>query len=373
MNIGIITWFHGPNYGTCLQAIALQKYLRNQGFHVEIINFRVIVNNGEEKKSLWHRICYQPEKYLTKYSFKKYRKDIEKKDRMLKAIIESQCILTDEIHSREDFIKICNGFDLIICGSDQIWNPNWYHKFYYVDYPEISTRKISYAPSLGINKISEDKKKKIQRSLSGFEAISVRERKGAEILEPISPVKPCVVVDPTFLLDVKDWSNIASKANMAESGEYVFCMFLTDKFAHWKAAYSFAKKKGLRLAIVPYGGFSYMQKGALYTAASVGDWLALIRDARYVITDSFHVAVFSIIYERQFYIFQRFKENEYTSQNARVDNLLEITGTKDHYIRYGSCRIAVNKDINYREIKEMLKKEIETSKQFLKQAIEGEK
>lgn len=371
MKIGIITWFKGSNYGTHLQAIALQRYLRNTGGHdVQIINFEVSAGKSIVKRSFRRRVCSRPQKYITLYSYKKFKREIEQRDQKFIKAIERNCRLTPEVKSREDYIKICNSFELLIFGSDQIWNPNWYHRFYYADYPEIKTRKISYAPSIGVNVIPDVLKNKIKRSLSTFAAVSVREEQGAELLAPLSPVVPEVVVDPTFLLGAGEWSEISTEGIIPGEDGYVLSMFLTDNMNHWRAARRFAEKNKRRHVIVPYMGFSYWQKGTVCADAGLEDLLGLIRRAGYVLTDSFHITVFSLIFGRQFYTFRRFREDRFTSQNSRVINLLKMAGIGNRLISYGTREITALDDIDYDRVNEAVQKKIQKSKHFLEDAVE---
>lgn len=371
MNIGIITWFKSINYGTNLQAIALQYYLKTRGHEVKLLNFDVSGISNDKKKNFFTRLFYQPEKYATKYFDHKYEKEIEYKKKKIRETVSKYCIFTEKIESKEDYIRECNSFDLIICGSDQIWNPNWYHRYYYADYPEIKARKISYAPSLGINSIPEEKAKEIKKSLKGFDAISVRESTGARILSNLSPIEPQVVVDPTLLLGAREWSKIAS--NKVVSDQYVLSMFLTDNLRHWHAAKIFSKKKKMKHIVIPYCGISYTEGDRLYVDAGIEDFLALIRHADYVLTDSFHVIVFCLIFNRQFVAFQRFKEDQFTSQNSRIDNLLEIATVKDRLLRYGTSKIPTMEDIDYQLVNKTLQMEIDKSKDYLLKAIGGKK
>lgn len=371
MNIGIITWFSGDNYGTNLQAIALQHYLKTQGYKVKLLNFKPPNVSNNKRKSFFIRVKYQPEKYATKYFLNKYKKEIEAKRKKIKETIINHCNFTQKIGSDEDYIRECNAFDLLICGSDQIWNPNWYHRYYYADYLEIKARKISYAPSLGVNSISEDKAKEIKRSLKGFEAVSVRESTGAKILSSLSPVKPKVVVDPTLLLSTADWLGIASKRIVDD--KYVLSMFLTDNLRHWHAAKKFAKTKKMKHIVIPYCGISYTEGNQLQKSAGLEDFLALIRDAEYILTDSFHVMVFSLIFNKQFTAFQRFKENQYTSTNSRVNELLEKADVKDRILMYGTSSVPTMNTIDYQIVNKTLQDEIDKSKDYLLKAIGEEK
>lgn len=370
MKIGIITWFTGPNYGTNLQAIALQYYLRSSGNEVNLINYEVpAVNVRKDKKSFIRKLLYQPKKYAIKFAMNRYKYQITERDRKLRNSITTKCILTPEIKTIDELIKICNEFDLLICGSDQIWNPNWYDKFYFADYTGITTNRISYAPSMGVNAIPDSVAVEIQHGLKQFKAISVREEKAAELLASYLSEKPQVVVDPTLLLTSEDWMDIFPEKS-CEGDNYIFAFFLNDEKAHLEATKKFAKRLNYKLILVPYKGATYLQNVDIRANAGLEDILDLIRNAKYVITDSFHITVFSIIHRKQFYTFQRFKEDEFTSQNVRVTNLLNMVGLPERLITYLSTEINMLDDINYDGHIEKLNIEIEKSKAFLMNSIE---
>lgn len=370
MNIGIITWFSYENYGTKLQAIALQRYLRNLGHNVRLINF-VPPEVGTMKfntESIWDKIKKQPQKYATKYALKKYKGQIEARYQKMKVEVQENCVFTAQVSCEQDYIDICNEFDIIVCGSDQIWNPNWYHKFYYADYDKIKSKRISYAPSMGVNTIKEEQALEIKRSLSHFSAISVRERKGAALLKPLLDREPVVVVDPTLLLDASIWDEMFPVKKISRE-KYVLTMFLTDNCTHWRAAKKYAKDKGLKHIVIPYCGFSYFQNAKLYVDAGIQDFLNLIRGAEYILTDSFHVTVFSMIYRKQFYTFERFQEDAFSSQNERVRNILEMANVSNRLVPYGAYNILDKKDIDYRSVIKNLNDEIVRSKKFLIETI----
>lgn len=371
MKIGIITWFTGPNYGTNLQAIALQYYLRKEGHEVEIINYEVSSSKPKkENKSIFKKIAYQPRKYAIKYALNKYSKDIVSRNEKMTNTIQNHCLFTSKIANVNELIDVCNTFDLLVCGSDQIWNPNWYDRFYFADYDDIKTRRISYAPSMGVNDISNDVMSEIKRGISKFDMVSVREEKAAELLEPFMKSKPTVVVDPTLLLSDEEWDNLLKK-NQTEIDKYVFAFFLNDEMTHLKATKKFAKENSYKLIVVPYKGMTYLQKADIRADAGLEDLLNLIRNAEYIITDSFHITVFSIIYKKQFFTFQRFKENKFTSQNVRITNLLAKANLIERMLPYKSTTIKKMDEINYENHCNNLKNEIRNSKYYLEKAIEN--
>ena len=368
MKIGIITWFSGTNYGTHLQAIALQAFLRKMNHHVEIINYEVEV---PQKRSMMKRVLNQPRKFVNLLAYKRFDSQIQIRNNKLKTIIKNNCLLTDKLECDDEFVKKCNEFDLLVCGGDQIWNPNWYHKFYYADYDGVTTRKISYAQSIGVDEIPEKQIENIKRSLEKFDYISVREKKGAEAVANLfyGQKKIETVIDPAFLLDKDELDKMFKTQLEKERGRYVLSMFLTDNPHHWKAAESFAKKADCKHVIIPYCGFSYMQRAEIAADAGLEDVIELIRGAEYILTDSFHITALAIIYRKQFYTFQRFKETAFFSTNERVRNLLEIADCSNRFINYSEKCINDMTDIDYKNIVPKLNKVIEKSKKYLEKAV----
>ncbi len=369
MKIGVITWFTGSNYGTNLQAIALQWYLRKQGHNVYIIDYNEDLISYEFQRSFLERLKNQPNKFAMIYANSKFGKEIKIRDKKLSNAIHEKCLLTKKANTVAEFVLLCNEFDLIIVGSDQLWNPRWYSPIYFVDYDEINTKRIAYSPSLGVNSIPAETASKIQHGLKKFSAISVREAKGAELLKQLTDMIPEVTVDPTLLLNEEDWLSIFPERNKRISSKYVLSVFLTDNFNHWHAAKKYAKMHNLQHVIVPYMGFSYFQKGKICADTDLSKLLDLFRNAEYIITDSFHMTVFSIIHKKNFYVFERFKENLETSTNSRVKNLLKMAKLEDRFISYDSRLINDKNDIDYDNSLNSLEKEILFSKEFLIDAI----
>lgn len=373
MKIGIITWFSGVNYGTNLQAIALQYFLRNIGHTVYIINYEA---NEEEinwkkietTKMFLKKIIHCSIEYIFKFINIKYSKKIIQRNNKLTEAVALNCCLTKKIYNEQELINEFNKYEILVIGSDQIWNPRWYHRFYYADYDAVNVKRISYAPSLGVNRIIDCRKQDICRSLKKFDFISVREKQGAELLKSLTHIEPVIVVDPTLLLNIEEWNRIFPPVKQKRE-KYVLSMFLTDNYLHWQAAKRFAKKKGLQNIVIPYQGFSYIQNATIEASAGLQEFLDLIRNAEFVLTDSFHVTIFSLIHHRQFYTFIRFREDAYNSQNARIRHILNVSKTEKRLIPYGTKEISEKTDIDYAIVQRALDYEIEKSKHFLIKAI----
>lgn len=372
MNIGVITWFDFENYGTKLQAIALQLYLKELGHNVKLLDILVPTEQEYKKVSYLDRF-----RKRVNYSFLKcvknaYKDQLCLKSFRMKKIISDLCECTEKITDAKTYVDICNQFDLLVCGSDQIWNPNWYHPYYYADFPEIQTRKISYAPSMGIHTIPERKKNLIREGLKGFDAISVRETRTAELLQPLIGFYPPKVLDPTMLLSKSQWENLFDLRNV-KCESYILCYFLSDNSNHWNAVKKFAKEKNMPLYVIPQNVFSFFQKGKICADAGVKEFLKLVKGAQYILTDSFHGTIFSIIFEKEFYLFERFKSDQCFSQNDRVVELTEQFNVKNRLLNFNCEEIVTQSPIDYNEVGCILKKWRLWSEHFLISAIKGEK
>lgn len=351
MKIGIITWFRYENYGTKLQAIALQNYLSEEGYIAELIDFKVPVPSKSKKQKLYIRFFRRLNFCVLQFAKKVYKNELSIRSKRMESIIQEMCLVSKEIRSKGEFIEICNQVDLIICGSDQIWNPNWYDPYYFADFPEIKTRKISYAPSIGVQEIPEYLKPSIKDSLKNFSLITVREEKASMLLEPLIGYRPLKVLDPTMLFSGQEWQKRLRIIRAEEKKEpYILCYFLSDNRNHFLAAKRFATERNLQIKLIPQEGFSFFQKAEKYPEAGVREFLELILNSKYVITDSFHGTVFSILFEKELYVFERFKNDKFFSQNDRVRELMNQFGLEERLIAYNSKRIFDKKNIDFKKV-----------------------
>ncbi|PJM76398.1 polysaccharide pyruvyl transferase family protein [Bifidobacterium felsineum] len=340
MNIGIITWFDYENYGTKLQAVALQRYLRNLGHNVQLVNFKLDDSKSStslDTRSLVRKIHDKAKYLLLQAAKKKYVADFAARSDSFRNTITSSCMLTQHITDESTYIEVCNQFDALIFGSDQIWNPNWFHKYYYADYDAITTPRIAYAPSIGVKTIPVNHAEDYIRCLSRFKALSLREQSACDCISQLIGRDATLVVDPTMLINVKDWSKFAGSKRDAKP--YVLCYFLSDNRNHWKAACRYAREHNLQLKIIPQTGLAYYQSGDIEASAGVEDFVRFIRDAEYVITDSFHASVFSIIFSKPFTVFERFNPANPKAQNTRIYNLLDLSNLKSDLQAFNSSRI----------------------------------
>lgn len=338
MKIGILTWLHNGNYGSVLQAYALQKALRNQGYQTENIDYapstvKKVENLIKNKNSL--------KLFLEKwdaYCAKKVAgspRELSEKQKKFEDFRENYINITRRYSSPKEVATIDGEYDAYICGSDQIWSPVLLNPVFYFDFLSDTERKIAYACSFGVSSIKGKKATKITNYLNRFDYISVRESSGCEIVKNLTGKVVPVMSDPTLLLQRTDWDKV-SKYNL-NLNKYIFCYFLSWNEDYWKYVENVSQQLGYQIVIVPSVKETYQVDAKILKNIGPEEWVGLVKNASYVITDSFHGTVFSIIYNKPFTVLKRFSDDNPRSQNSRIYTLLE------HYNL--TNRLGINTDI----------------------------
>lgn len=187
MKIGIVTWFHHKNYGTILQAYALQKFLKSNSYNCVLVNYIPINNKTflEKIKSgnLKHRIASKIESCRFKFLESHIKEMILERNRAFENFVTKNIDFTQKAQTSNELFKLNETIDCFICGSDQIWNPENFNGVYYLNFVNDKNKKISYAPSFGVSHIPTSKIEEIRQLVSKFDRLSVREDKGASILK----------------------------------------------------------------------------------------------------------------------------------------------------------------------------------------------
>lgn len=312
MKIAIMTQPLGRNYGGMMQAYALQKVLRDMGHEVVTIN-----HYASPKGALYNlaRLGFRLLKKATgerklPVNFEKHYSYIFKDTQ---AFVDNHIVQSEYIDNDKDlkshFAK--NKYDAVIVGSDQTWrpmySPNIYN--YYLDFLEHDTKikKIAYASSFGVHtwEYSAEETRRCAELAKLFDAVSVREQSGVELCEEYLGVDSECVLDPTLLLDKEDYLALIGDKYKGAQGEGVFTYFLDTNEEKESAAEQLAEK----LDTFTYKSQSKVALSAQssgnvkdYGMPAVEEWLASFANAEFVLTDSFHGMVFSIIFEKPFLV-----------------------------------------------------------------------
>lgn len=365
MKIGILTFQNAHNWGAILQLYALKTYLENQGYNVKVINYI----NPFIEKNYSKKIKIDLKAKNIKSFLREIKKTINKiytgkqrieKWNLFNSFIQNEILNNDDkVYKKEDIEKL--DLDYIICGSDQIWNPfltGGLDEVYFGTNNK-KAKKISYAASMGIKELPNDEEVKFKNYIKNLNYISVRENTLKKYIEQFTDKEVYKVLDPTLLIDKSEYLKIEKKIDLKN---YLLLYTLISNKKLLKIAKKIAKQLNLQIIELCYdkniNNFHHRQ------IANVGprEFISLIHNASFIITNSFHGTVFSIILNKQFYTIPN------KGVNSRIDEILKITGLQDRQIE-NIDEIDLSKKIDFNLSEEKLKKEQLKSKQFLKQFL----
>lgn len=313
MKVLIITQPLLDNYGCFLQNYALQQVLKKNN-HIPVTYDFVY-----PRSPIWIYILSWMKTILyffipgKKRAFAKLKQKTKRLP-LWDTFIKERIDVTKRMDHYSKKIVERNDYDAIIVGSDQVWRPryNWYFEDMFLKFAkDVFVKKIAYAASFGaeIWEYSQDQTNLCSDLIKNFDAVSVREEKGVFFCRKYLNAEATWVLDPTLLLEKKDYMKLCE--NVPVAGSIYLAAYVLDMDDSVRImCESIAKEKKLVLKI-----FSAEQKASL----SVPEWLAMFRDASYVVTDSFHGAVFSIIFGKEFKCIY----NE-TRGVARFESLLNL-------------------------------------------------
>lgn len=374
--IGILTFHRSINYGSVLQAWALEQFLLDCGYNVEIINYKPkeyeaiygLFDKGKSKiivKENIKRLLYLDLFIYQMRTFQKFRnKYLKQSDK--------------EYFYDSDFEKLGERYNCIICGSDQIWNVRARDcdPIYFL--PTSHTyKKIAYAVSINSMDFTEQYDfEKIKQWIKDFDYISVRENSGADKLSHFLHQKIQTAMDPTLLFDKKKYDCICSDRII--DSKYIFMYSVTYNDDVITKAVELGKKSGLPVYTISITRSASIllklnRKGikVLRWRSSPSDFLSCIKYADFVVTDSFHGTAFSVNYEKNF-----IAVNDRTSQgyvnDERIVSLLNMLGLEKRYIS-GGDELKNVRNIDYLQVSPQKDKMINESKNKLCQILEDHK
>lgn len=369
--IGTITFHESINYGALLQTYALQNYLNNQGYDSEVIDYRNsergIKNLSVSRKAvhhIWHRFI----------------KNIligETRQRKTLNFIKVNIPLSKTKYFNSAMLhEAPPKYDIYITGSDQVWNPvnTSGDSSYFLTFAPKDKLKMSYAPSFGVTVLEDKYKLKYKEWLEGIDLVSIRENEGKAIIKDISGKDAVVTVDPTLLLEKKDWENIS--VPYKNKKPYVLCYYMPGDKIVERAISKLAKKiaKNNNWDVISVGQKEYMKLipgNKKIFDAGPDEYIGLFQNASFVLTNSFHGTVFSIIFNKPFYVPINYCLTEEKVLSSRITTLLRMLNIENRIISANEeFRIKDIKEIDYYEVNTFLRYAREKSQTFLKNAID---
>lgn len=304
-SVGIITYHGSHNYGSMLQAYALQQTVLKLGYKCEIINFRT------ERQKRFYRpfFCSTERRRLLKaliFPVLAYG-DMRKYRRFEKFLCEKLILSEKEYATGSELKNAAPTYDAYVSGSDQIWNTYCFDfdSVYFLDFVK-NGRKIAYAPSMGpkpLEEVSSEYYSMIRDNVRGYDAVSVREALAASLVKEISGIEAEVTLDPTLLIPEDEWRIVAGEKPLVDNP---YLLLYTPWYNEhlYEAAARLAEKLDLDVVCTIHDSYLKWRKNRRFhfrLATGPVEFLNLVMNSRYVVSGSFHAVVFSIIFRKPFY------------------------------------------------------------------------
>lgn len=371
MKIGILTHYIHYGYGGLLQNYALQTVLKRMGH--EPVTLRVSLNKKDSlikmirnKLSFWahlilHKdmfITVQQDDFITQYN---------------EPFVLKYLSITKANRSSEDLRKATKDYNCesLVVGSDQVWRKYYsYVSACYLDFAEgMNIKRIAYAASFAVDdwEYNESETLKYRKLAKKFDAISVRESSGIKLCRDYLGVDAQLVLDPTLLLNKDDYVKLVVDAGEEKCDGELFSYVLDKSPEKETIINSIASRLGQKryecMPLYPTTYFNVKNHPQESIYPPVTKWLRSIMDARCVVTDSFHGTVFSIIFNKPFYVLINEKRG-----SARFTSLLSMLGLNSRII--SSLEDIDNfNQVDWSQISLKLNDNRASSLEFLKKAL----
>ena len=374
MKTGLVTFYHIHHYGALLQAAATQRAVESLGAECEIIDYYVNQDN-----TLFRRPTGLGSLAADTHTALHYKALETRYQRFEKFSKDHLRISGHRFESLEELRHAELPYDLILSGSDQIWNPKIFPDGHFdpVFFGAFSDRrKIAYAPSFGIPAIPEEMETELRDYLKDFSHVSARETQGREILREITGKDFPVVLDPTLLLNADQWAAMANTPRGYPGTEtntplgYILCYCISKPGALEPYIRQLAERTGLPVVQLCGIRRKVHPKARCILDAGPAEFLALFQNASYVCTNSFHGTVFSVQFQKPF--FTAVAPSELAApERSRTFSILSRLGLTDRIIGKGDTA-DLETEIDWAGASERLAEARKSSLAYLRAALENE-
>ena len=371
IKIGIITFHFGYNYGGVLQCIALQNILEERGCDVEVIDYR----KSKKRKSFYYlrgwgietgKISRQ--KIVNRYHALKF----EKSSKMEFEIFRNKKMKLSKLcSSQNELAEIVNKYDLIITGSDQVWNRSYTTDMsYLLDFINVfHGKRMSYAACSGQNKKPEKDIDEIRKAIDNINFLSVRNQVTYDWVNELTGKNPAIVADPTLLYNF----NSFVKSSVSPIKKYILMYVLQDEIegGHKEAIKQIRKVRGnlpiVNIVLPPH--HPYFCPFAKYNIqASIKEWISLIANADFVYTNSFHGALFAMKYKKQFLAY--YSSASRSLRLIDIGDRFKVNGVITSGVSDSIIRGCFKHNLNYNEVDDAISNSVMTSIDFLKNSLD---
>ena len=367
MKIGILTFHYAHNYGAILQAYALRAFLRNNGHTVNILDYRNEAIESEYIGDLLYKYGMKDLLHIRRLpKWISSRKDTRaaqpywhRRCESFNSFIKKYILEEDCVRLRKEDMPLLD-YDAFVVGSDQVWNQyleRGIDSIYFLDF-KTNARKIFYAASNGYDHIPNESMDYYKRVLTRSTFVGTREKSLAEQINIHCDTEAHFVIDPSLLLDAECYDELSSTKK--HDKKYVMAYFIYEDKHTQDIAEFIARVLGVELVEFHCFYRRDLEGHIQYTDKSPSEFLTYIKNAEFVVTNSFHGTAFSIIYKKMFYsVFDK---------DTRKGDLLSSLGLDDRHI-YNASDVDLNKAIDYQDVYDRLDVIRKESACFLLEAL----
>ena len=362
--IGILTMHRVQNYGSALQAYALQEYVSRLGYDVELIDY--IFPNGKHKK---HRpLKKRIKSLLFKWVF---GLPLLRKSKRFARFYDTYYKCSGQrFDNPESLMQYDYPYDVLMTGSDQVWNPIHIlaDTSFFLPFAHTHTPKVAYAPSFSVASLPEGFDTIIRPYIEAYSHISVREKSGLDIVKALTDKEVSMVCDPTLLLTKEDWGALAVQSEIKVSEPYILVYVLSYAYNPYPAINTIIEKVqqelDLPLILLDAPVLDMKFKNARFVKdAGPAEFLHLVQHASFVITTSFHGTAFALNFGVPFYSVIR----DHSGFDTRMVDLIDAVGA-DRTIVYNRP-IDRPLEMDYTAISERLEGIRRHSQDYIKKSL----
>lgn len=372
MKIAILTLRLFKNYGGILQNYALSTFLRQNGYDVKTINIVWAYQlTGVRKYCIWLKRLIK-NILRCKWTPLDQEKILQTNERIaakqISVFKKEHIPLTEKVYylPGADFSNINNEYDVIIVGSDQVWRPKYTLgiKKYFLDFADDRIKKIAYAVSFGTdeNEYSFKESQVCGKLIQRFDTVSVREESAISLMHDKLHwnVNAIQTLDPTMLLDISDYKSLVGQIT---DNNKIF-VYILDNNASKQALVEKAEKTlGIEcFTITPEG----MNNESAYVMPPVESWLKALLESKFIITDSFHGCVFSILFNKPFYVYGNKSRGK-----SRFESILKTFNLLNRYVDEDISieSLEFKNNIDWNVVNHFLNEKRQISKHFLLESL----
>ena len=328
MKIGIITMHKVLNYGSALQAYALQQKLLSLGYENELIDYQYPRPVAKKKtiKSFFSSVVIFIRNAIIGFP-------LEKKKRKFDLFYNQNFKLSKEYYTYESLQSNPPQYDVYITGSDQVWNPRFAgnDSNFFLSFAPDDKPKLSYAASFATSVIEDDKKGFYSKYLSRYDSISVRENTGVKLVKELTGKDAVLCCDPTILLTSEEWDKLAIQSQLEIKYKYILVYVLNymigDIYPEIQRTIDYVQKTlGYKVIyLVGRKEDAFRKNSFLYKKGGPAEFIYLFKHAEFVITTSFHGVAFSLIYDKPLLGVVNMDKVD----DTRIQSLLSVSGAEN--------------------------------------------